>query len=735
MDTHPINHSANLITECIAQMHENGILLDGCLKPDGELHRFSRDSKKSQPDEWYRCHQNISSKGNLYIVCYYGTWSGGQDTFVYNSYETNRWISQEELAEIHAKEEQRKKQLDQELHEEKKRRIEKAQETWDQAIQNPTTKGHTSYLERKQVNPYGIKYRVDYQGIPAIVIPLRSINGQLQAVQCIQEDGTKRIYGAKKGNFHVIGEIKAQSQIFIAEGYATGASIHQATNSPVVVAFDCGNLKSVVHNLREKYPQAKLVIAADDDRETQGNPGKTKAEEAAKACGCDVIIPIFPEGFTSPSNECLTDFNDLHVHFGLDKVTNQLKQAPQFEEQTKNSESSITQVPPRGFQFRSAHALTQEPPKANWLIKSYIDACSLVQLFGEPGSMKSFLAIDMGLCVASGQSWHRSPIRKKGLVFYIAGEGFAGLSKRLKAWSLANNIDLKEIPFFVSDRPAQMLDPSNVKEVIEAIEELKRQHGLPVFVIIDTLNRNFGPGDENKTEDMTKFVNCVDTNIRLKYGCAVLIVHHSPLNDSGRARGNSSLRGALDWEYCLTKHGDARKLSTTKVKDYEPPPNVIFKPRSIFLDGWIDEEDGEIISSCVLEKVDGDALESKSNIVKLKGPQKIAFDCLLKLFESDIYNQSEGVHVDTWREAAYTASISPAGTLEANRKAFQRAIKDLRNDGYIEAQNNYWKPCRTWDRDGTNKGHVPNKDEGQTGHVSLDMSRCPARAMSISNKT
>ncbi len=253
-----------------------------------------------------------------------------------------------------------------------------------------------------------------------------------------------------------------------------------------------------------------------------------------------------------------------------------------------------------------------------------------------------------------------------------------------------------------------MLDPSNVKEVIEAIEELKRKHGLPVFVIIDTLNRNFGPGDENKTEDMTKFVNCIDTAIRLKYGCAVLVVHHSPLSDSGRARGNSSLRGALDWEYCLAKQGDVRKLSTTKVKDYEPPPTVIFKPRSILLDGWIDEEDGEVITSCVLEKIDDDVLGCKSNIEKLKGSQKVAFDCLLKLFESGNCNKSEGVHVDIWREAAYKASISTAGGKDANKKAFQRAVISLRDKECIEAHKDYWKPCGTWDRDGTNEGHVPD---------------------------
>lgn len=708
MNTRLINHPANLVAECIAHMHVNGISFDGSLKADGELHRFSRDSKKNQPDEWYVCYEGISQNGNPYLVCRYGTWSSGQENYTYKSYDFGSSFSQEELIEIRLREEERKEFFEKQQKEYRERRIKQAREAWEQSVKEPTIPAHSTYLKRKQVNAFGLRYRVKYDGTPVVVIPLNNVEGELQAIQCIQEDGTKKIYGPKKGNFHVIGVIEAQSTIFIAEGYATAASIHQATNSPVVVAFDCGNLKLVVHNLKEKHPLAKLIIAADDDRETLGNPGKTKAEEVAKECGCDVIIPIFPEGFVSPSNECLTDFNDLHVHFGLDKVAIQLSQVPQSEEHTKDNEPSIAQVLPQGFQFRSAHALTQEPPKSNWLIKSYIDACSLIQLFGEPGSMKSFLAIDMGLSVATGHNWHGSPVRKQGLVFYIAGEGFSGLSKRLKAWSLAHNTDLKDVPFFISDRPAQILDQDNVKEVVRAIENLKDQHGQPVFVIIDTLNRNFGPGDENQTEDMTAFVNCIDTAIRLKYGCAVFIVHHSPLNDPRRGRGASSLKGSLDWEYSLIKQGgNTKKLSATKVKDYETPPDICFKPKPILLNGWVDEEDGEIMTSCVLEKVDADVVECKPNIAKLKGPQKVAFDCLLKLFESSSCNRSEGVHIDAWRDAAYKASISTAGSKDANKKAFQRAVNSLRDKGCVETHKDCWKPYGTWDRDGTNEGHVP----------------------------
>lgn len=136
----------------------------------------------------------------------------------------------------------------------------------------------------------------------------------------------------------------------------------------------------------------------------------------------------------------------------MDKVREQLEQTPQIQQSNR-------------FQFRSAYSLIQEPLKANWLIKPYLDVGSLAMLFGEPGSMKSFLAIDIGCCIATGREWHGYPTRRSGPVFYIAGEGFAGFSKRLRAWSLENNINLEEIPFFVSDRPTQLLDPNSTLEV------------------------------------------------------------------------------------------------------------------------------------------------------------------------------------------------------------------------------------------------------------------------------
>lgn len=713
MDIRPNNYPRNLVDSCIAHMHANGIVFDGCLKTDGQFHRFSKDSKKNQPDEWYVCHEGVSQKGNPYLVCRYGTWSGGQENYTYKSYDSGSSFSQDELIEIRVKEKERKRLFEKEQQEDRKRRIKQAQKVWNHSVTEPTLPAHSAYLKHKQVNAFGLRYRVKQDGTSLIVIPLSNIEGELQAIQCIQADGTKKIYGPKQGNFYVIGTIEeTTSHFFVTEGYATGATIHQATGNPVVIAIDCGNLDAVLFNIRAKYPNHSITIAADDDNETEKNPGKSKAEAAANKYNCSVILPKFQENFRLPGSHSEenpygirpADFNDLYVHFGIDEVRGQLQTVQKKEKQDKSSESSNQS---NSFKFRSAYSLTQYPSKSNWLIKPYFDIGSLAELFAEPGNMKTFLALDVGLCVASGIPYHGLSVRKSGIVFYIAGEGFQGIPKRLQAWSLAHDVDLKNIPLFVSERSAQFLDDASAKEVILAIEELKTQHGKPIFVVIDTLNRNFGPGDEKDNADMTKFIIAIDTAIRLRYGCTVLILHHPPLNDSKRGRGASALLGALDWAYSLKKDGEVLILSNTKVKDHEPPPDICFKPEIISLPGWIDEEDGQIMTSCVLKKVDGTATHKNGNKPKLTTPQKIAYDSLLKLCGTDLNDDAEGVHIDDWRRASYEAGISSSPKQDTKKRAFQRALDELRAQKLIQVFNDYWKPCGTRDIDGTS-GHVPD---------------------------
>jgi putative DNA primase/helicase len=146
------------------------------------------------------------------------------------------------------------------------------------------------YLTRKRVKAFGIRqYR------SALVIPLRDTSGVIHSLQFIDAEGDKRFLagGAISSHYHAIGQ--HSGTLCIAEGYATAATIHQATRHAVAVAFNAGNLKPMALALRKKFPEAKLIICADNDRYTPGNPGVAKARAAAMAVNGCLVVPRFDD--------------------------------------------------------------------------------------------------------------------------------------------------------------------------------------------------------------------------------------------------------------------------------------------------------------------------------------------------------------------------------------------------------------------------------------------------------
>jgi putative DNA primase/helicase len=135
----------------------------------------------------------------------------------------------------------------------------------------------------------------------------------------IHPDGRKLFITGQQtsGCFHVMGE--PDGTIILAEGFATAASVRQATGHAAVVCFNCNNLGIVAGIMRRKYPAAAIIIAGDDDKWTDGNPGRTKAEETAAKVGAAAIFPVFKN-----PEKGKTDFNDLHCTEGLDTVREQL---------------------------------------------------------------------------------------------------------------------------------------------------------------------------------------------------------------------------------------------------------------------------------------------------------------------------------------------------------------------------------------------------------------------------
>lgn len=613
---------------------------------DGKLHRFHSGGKTKNKNGWYVFYADDPASGA------FGDWKTGvNEKWCSKSGQT---MTPEEKAAYAEKMETARRLRDAERERAQAECRTWCADKWQTA--QPASDDHL-YLKNKGIGAHGLKTFNDN-----LIVPVQDITGTIHGLQFIAPDGSKvfKTGTAKAGHFFQIGESK-DNTIIICEGYATGATIHEVTGHAVCVAFDAGNLLSVAQIHRLIFPTMKIIIAADDDHGTEGNPGLAKASEAARAVNGTLAIPVFPDD-RGPKD---TDFNDLARISGPEAV----KQC--FDQ--NRSCASIS-----NFHFISADELCREGKAANWLVKPLLDCDTLTTIFGASGSGKSFIATDIGLCIAANKPWHDFPVKKPGTVFYIAGEGRNGLNRRVKAWADHHGCDLKEIPFYVSNRPAQILEPNSVQEIQSAIDELVEKHGNPVLVIIDTLNRNFGPGDENSTADMTRFISGLD-EIRARYQCAILVVHHSGLAATDRARGASALRAALDWEYRVSKNADgSRTLTCTKSKDYAEPEPISFVLDIVSLD-WLDD-DGAPETSCVVRLVDAAEINTA---ISLKGTQRIAYDALIKL-------GGEGIDVDAWRMSCYDAGISATSNTEAKRKAFKRAVSGLQDRGLVSAKNDFW---------------------------------------------
>ena len=163
--------------------------------------------------------------------------------------------------------------------------------------------GTHRYLIEKGIEPHGIRSNGH-----ELVILVADVNGDPKSLQLIAPDGRKRFLpgGKISGGMYLIGDVDPAGKLLVAEGFATAATLRERTGRPVAVAFNCTNLKPVAKALRAKYPDATLILAADNDRHTPGNPGLTKANEAALAVGGRVAVPEFDD------DEPGTDWNDWY---------------------------------------------------------------------------------------------------------------------------------------------------------------------------------------------------------------------------------------------------------------------------------------------------------------------------------------------------------------------------------------------------------------------------------------
>lgn len=270
------------------------------------------------------------------------------------------------------------------------------------------------------------------------------------------------------------------------------------------------------------------------------------------------------------------------------------------------SQPVLPPIDPANLPWTDAGVLAANITPPDWLIKGFLERDSFCQLFGPHSVGKSFLALDWAMSVATGHPWNGQRVNQ-GLVLYIAGEGQNGLKRRIKAWCMEHDYPVgKPLGIMTSNRPRILYDEPEAAQVHqEALLLAERAGGDPVLIVVDTLARAFGGGDENSSKDMGVFIKHVTKYLQEDFRATVLVVHHSGHGAAARGRGSSSLPAALDIDYQLAREGaDYRRLTNQKMKDALPPDEQFFRLKVVDL-GAVDE-DNEPVTSCVLESVDKD---------------------------------------------------------------------------------------------------------------------------------
>ncbi len=429
-----------------------------------------------------------------------------------------------------------------------------------------------------------------------LVVPVLSLDGELRTLQLIPPPGIGKklnMPGASFGDgLFVVGDVAKSARCYIVEGIGQAWAVHRATGCAAVVAFGAGRMATVAQALRERYPSLPPVVVSDRGKENQ-------AAAIARAFGAAWIE--LPEN--TPANY---DANDYAAEYG-DAALSELLANPK--------------TPPMRYRVMRVDEVVNAPP-LYWLVRGVLPADGLAALFGASGSGKSFLALDLGAAVAAGGAeWFACRV-KSAPVVYVALEGEAGFSQRVKAWQLHHGRDLPGSLRFVM----QALDLRNADDVSEIAEAVIAAGAAGGLLVIDTLNRAASGADENSVVDMGAIIAAAK-DLQAKLGGLVLLVHHSGKDATKGLRGHSSLHAALDAAIEVLRTDDRRDWRIAKAKDGDDGKAHPFRLEVVEIG---EHDDGEPITSCVV-LADETPTELRRPRIPQSGNQRIAWDALGEL--------------------------------------------------------------------------------------------------------
>lgn len=286
---------------------------------DGKIHRWSRESKRR--NAWYiGWLHHLARTGEAVEVIQFGDWKTG---------ERYDWTSRDQIP----KEDQTaiRKKMAEHAREQEEEREKLAADAADRSERDWARTQDTvaPYAERKKVPMLGARSVLGPDG-RAVFVPMRDIDGKMRGRQLILPDGQRFFMTGQptKGLLCWIGE-PTGARLLVAEGWATAVTLHQATELPVAIAFSAWNMREVVREIRRRYPLASVTVCGDDDWSVKHpqtkepwNPGREGADSAVAIAGSPAIFPTFTVADRG------TDFNDLYLLEGIERVRDQVLGAP-----------------------------------------------------------------------------------------------------------------------------------------------------------------------------------------------------------------------------------------------------------------------------------------------------------------------------------------------------------------------------------------------------------------------
>ena len=520
---------------------------------DGKLHRFNSGTKGEGGHDkpgWYVAFNDGVPAGR------FGCWRSGIE-LTWKAEIGRSLTVAEEMAQIKRLAEAKAKRDAEQI---------KTREVAAQTVELIWSEGGAAspehpYLAKKGITPHGSRVTGDGR----LMVPLFSEDGELSSIQYIAGDGDKKYHpgGATGSMFWLLGSMEEPDTLYLAEGFATSATINEVTGKPCVVAYSASNLVPIAGIMREKYPTLDICIVADNDA---SGVGQRYAEQASAKYGVRMTMP-----------PVLGDAND-YVKSGHDLA---LLLKPQ--------EISNWSVDGNDF--------CGQPAPISWLVKHWIQDKALVMVHGPSGGGKTFVVLDWMLHMAAGKpSWFGHKV-KPANVFYMAGEGHHGLRSRLAAWK--HKHDVKNFNTIRITKSG--CDLNTAEGYLKAVTELRSLPQKFQVIVIDTLHR-FLAGDENSAQDAKTMLDACAALMQ-EFDCTVILVHHTGVSEEAqhRARGSSAWRGALDIEVSIvpSKPGKSMEIIQRKSKDAEMAKTVYVDLASVAIPEWFDE-DGEPVTSAVV---------------------------------------------------------------------------------------------------------------------------------------